>query len=176
MTEASSTRHPLKSDARRFLSTVRGKDAVAGSPPYEAFRRVCYEYGVQSLANQLGMKVGTLYNKADADSESHNQPTLRDLMLVTRLTGDTRVLDALDEMFGRAAFDVDQHREASDDALLEILCRLGTEHGELHAAIGAALKDHKFTVAELQRVRGEAFDVVSALMTLVVRLEGLIDE
>jgi hypothetical protein len=48
----------------------------------------------------------TLYNKCDADDDSHHQPTLRDVVRVTRATGDPRVLDSLDRMFNRASYDV----------------------------------------------------------------------
>jgi hypothetical protein len=144
--------------------------------PFEAFRRLVYLHNVQQLAPQMGLKPGTLYNKADADAESHNQPTLRDVVQLTRLTGDTRVLDALCEMFDRAAFDVTPHAQASDDALLELIARMGVESGEFHAAVLQALVSHKFTVADLQAIRAEAFDLVGALMTLVQRVEGLLDE
>jgi hypothetical protein len=144
--------------------------------PFEAFRRLVYLHNVQQLAPQMGLKPGTLYNKADADAESHNQPTLRDVVQLTRLTADTRVLDALNEMFDRAAFDVAPHAQASDEALLELLARMGVESGEFHAAVLQALVSHKFTVADLQAIRAEAFDLVGALMTLVQRVEGLLDE
>lgn len=144
--------------------------------PFEAFRRLVYLHNVQQLAPQMGLKPGTLYNKADADADSHNQPTLRDVVQLTRLTADTRVLDALNEMFDRAAFDVAPHAKASDEALLELIARMGVESGEFHAAVLEALVAHKFTRADLQAIRAEAFDLVGALMTLVQRVEGLLDE
>lgn len=143
---------------------------------FEAFRQLAYAHGVPELAKAMGIKPGTLYNKADADEETHHQPTLRDIVLATELTADMRVLDALDEQFGRAAFDVRPMAHVSDEALLELLTRLGSETGEFHAALHMALIDKKFTPLVLHQVRAEAFDMVSALMTLVHRLEGLVDE
>jgi hypothetical protein len=58
------------------------------------FRQLCYAHGVPALAEKMGLKPGTLYNKADSDDETHHQPTLRDVLLATRLTDDYRVLDA----------------------------------------------------------------------------------
>lgn len=150
--------------------------ANAQPTPFEAFRDLVYLYGPQKLACDMGLKLGTLYNKADADAESHNQPTLRDVMLATRLSGDFRVLDAMEEMFDRAAFSVSEMTDHSDAALLELLCTLGKENGELNDALRRGLAQKRFTIAELQAVRAEAFDVVSALMTLVHRLEGLVDD
>ena len=94
---------------------------------------------------------------------------------LTQRTGDTRVLDALNEMFGRAAFDVSPHAQVSDAALLELLTQLGIEKGEFHQALHDALTDGRFTAKELQLIRGRAFDLVGALMTLVARVEGLLD-
>jgi regulatory protein CII len=144
--------------------------------PFEAFRDLCYVYGVPKLAGEMGMKPGTLYNKADADDDSHNQPNLRDVVLATRLSGDMRVLDALEQMFGRAAFDVSNMAMKSDEALLELITCLGKESGEFHGALHRALLQRKFTPADLGRIQAEAFDMVSALMTVLSRLEGLVDD
>lgn len=157
---------------------MTSKSALAASPatPYEAFRRLVYSYGVADLAARMGYKTGTLYNKADADADSHHQPTLRDVVLATELSGDYSVLDSLDEMFGRAAYDVRYHGVASDQALLELLTKLGSESGEFHGALHGGLTSKKFTREQFNNIRAEAFDLVSAVMTLVHRSEGLIDE
>lgn len=153
------------------------KHVSKGRPanPFEAFRQLAYSFGVVSLAEQMGLKPGTLYNKADADEDTHHQPTLRDVVLATRLTGDMRVLDALNEHFDRAAFDVRPLAHVSDEALLELLTTLGAEVGQFHSAFLDALRDKHFTAGDFVLVRAEAFDVVAALMTLVTRLEGLVD-
>lgn len=157
---------------------MKFKNVATGHPAnaFEAFRQLVYGYGVVELAQSMGLRPGTLYNKADADEDTHHQPTLRDVVLATRLSGDMRVLDALDEQFGRAAFDVRPMASVSDSALLELLTTLGAENGEFHAALRRALADKRFKPEELRQVRAEAFDLVSALMTLVARLEGLVDE
>lgn len=154
------------------------KSVSTGHPanPFEAFRQLAYTFGVVELAQQMGLKPGTLYNKADADEETHHQPTLRDVLLATRLTKDMRVLDALNEHFGRAAFDVSHSGEKSDEALLELLAGLGMETGHFHQALRDALADRRFSAHDFVLVRDEAMDMVSALMTLVNRLEGLVDE
>lgn len=152
---------------------------VTAAPPasvFEAFRQLAYSHGVPELAKLMGVKPGTLYNKADADDDTHHQPTLRDVVLATQLTGDMRVLDALDEQFGRAAFDVRPMAHVSDEALLELLTKLGSESGQFHTVLHRALISKTFTTADLNCIRAEAFDMVSALMTLVKRLEGLVDE
>lgn len=143
---------------------------------FEAFRQLVYAYGPEKLAPLMGLRVGTLYNKADADDESHNQPTLRDVLLASQITGDMRVLDALDETFGRAAYDCAQHLDTSDEDLLKLLTDLGSETGEFHRALSLGLRERRFSVNTLRAIRGEAFDIVSALMVLVHRLEAYVDD
>jgi hypothetical protein len=143
---------------------------------FEAFRQLAYRFGVAELAEQMGIRPGTLYNKADADEDTHHQPTLRDVVLATRLTGDMRVLDALNESFGRAAFDISQCAEQSDDALLELFTDYGSENGEFCSALRNALRARRFTAGDYVLIEAEAMDVVSALMTLVSRVKGLVDE
>ncbi|MEQ1660296.1 MAG: hypothetical protein ABL896_16130, partial [Hylemonella sp.] len=69
------------------------KKCEAHGNPYEAFKRLIYSNGVPYMARLMGLKPGSLYNKADADVESQAQPTLRDLVLATQNTGDCSVLD-----------------------------------------------------------------------------------
>lgn len=154
------------------------KRVTKGNPanPFEAFRQLCYAFGVTELAAKMVIKPGVLYNKADADDETHHQPTLRDVMLATRVTGDYRVLDAMNEAFGRACFDAAKFESVSDSALLELFLDYGKEGGEFCAAMADALKQRTFSAAEFVAVRSEAMDVVAALMTLVARMEGLVDE
>lgn len=154
------------------------KSVPAGHPsnPFEAFRQLVYTYGVVEMAQLMGLKPGTLYNKADADAETHHQPTMRDVILATRLSGDFRVLDSLNESFGRAAFDVSKSAEKSDDALLDLFTAYGAESGEFCTALRNGLRQKRFRADDFVHVRDEAMDVVAALMTLVHRVEGLVDE
>lgn len=156
----------------RKPAPLRRRSAVS---VFEAFRELVYmdgARGVEEMATFMGLRTGTLYNKADASDDSHNQPTIRDLIQATHYRADFRALDALNEQFGRASFDCARLESASDEALLDLACKLGKESGEFHAAMGAALAGD-FSPELLRKLRGEAFDVVSALMTLLTRLEGL---
>ena len=157
---------------------MKHKNAAHNQPanPFEAFRQLAYTFGVVELAALMSVNPGTLYNKADGKEEAHHQPTLRDVVLATRLTGDMQVLDALNESFGRAAFDVTQLQYLSDAAVVEMLLKFIRESGEFGAAVESAFASKKFTSMSLNQIRAEAFDVVGALMTLVARLEGLLDD
>ncbi|CAM8627242.1 Bacteriophage 186, CII [Comamonadaceae bacterium] len=154
------------------------KNVPTGHPknPFEAFRQMVYGFGPEDLAKEAGMKTGTLYNKADADDATHHQPTLRDVVLCTRITNDLRVLDSLEELFGRVAIDVRPLGGSSDEALLELLAKVGQEHGDFHRALLEGLQARRFTTGAARLIEAEAYDTISALLTLVHRVKGLVDE
>lgn len=166
----------MKTMPRKGAADAMDAATFVPSSPYAAFRLVAYQFGVERLADRMGLRPGTLYNKADADAESHAQPTLRDVMALTRETGDTRVLESLDRMFDRVGVDVTPGAPASDEALLELLLKVGSEQGALCGAVHHALQDARFTREELERVKGEAHDLICAVLAFVQRLEGLTDE
>lgn len=142
--------------------------------PQAAFRAVVQQFGVPEMAAALLMVEGTLHNKCNADEGSHHKPTLQDVVNVTRVSGDHRILESLDRMFNRAGYDL-AAGPVSDEALLELLCRVGSETGAMHHALHTGLQDGKFTLADLNLVRGEAFDLINAVLNFVQRLEGLVD-
>ncbi|MDP1530295.1 MAG: phage regulatory CII family protein [Rhodoferax sp.] len=156
---------------------MKFKNVPHGRPadPFEAFRQLVYTVGVEKLAPAMGLKPGTLYNKADADEDTHHQPSLRDVVLATRATQDMRVVDSLNEMFGRASFDISHLGETSDEALLDLLLNFGSETGDFYRVTHGALLRKRFLVEDVMLCRAEALDVICALLTVVHRLEGLVD-
>lgn len=143
--------------------------------PYRAFHLVVTSYGVPELAEQEGMRPGTLWNKADADVDSHHQPTLRDLIAVTRRTGDMRILESLNRLFDRATIDL-RPGPVSDEAVLELLLRVSSENGQMAQALRKGYADTHFSSEDYQAVRAEAFDLINAVLDFIQRLEGLVDE
>ena len=143
--------------------------------PFDAFRAVATAYGVKDLAERLSMKPGTLWNKVDADVESHHQPTLRDVIAITRETQDMRVLESLNRLFDRATIDL-RPGPVSDEAVLELLLRVSSEKGQMAQALRNGYADTRFCREDYQAVRGEAFDLINAVLDFVQRLEGLVDE
>lgn len=143
--------------------------------PFDAFRAVATAYGVKDLAERLSMKPGTLWNKVDADVESHHQPTLRDVISITRETQDMRILESLNRLFDRATIDL-RPGPVSDAAVLELLLRVSSEKGQMAQALRNGYADARFCREDYQAVRGEAFDLINAVLDFVQRLEGLVDE
>lgn len=153
---------------------IEAKTMSVPVSPQVAFRRVVHEYGVEEMAAQLLMVPGTLHNKCNCDQDSHHKPTLKDVVDVTRITGDHRILESLDRMFGRAGYDLTPG-PVCDSAILELLCKVASESGAMHQALMTGLQDRRFSLLELQAVRAEAFDLVNAVLSLQQRLEGLVD-
>jgi hypothetical protein len=158
--------------ARRASRNSLGPDV------FEAFRATVFGYpgGVDRLATRMGVRAGTLYNKADASDDSHHQPTLRDVLLVCQITNDLRVLDALEQIFGRSAFDVAELADVSDEDLLILLTRLGQRMGNFQGAISDGLNAKRFSPQAMRDIRAQAFDAIATLMTLTNRLEDLVDD
>ena len=143
--------------------------------PFEAFRAVAVAYGVKDLAERLSMKPGTLWNKVDADVESHHQPTMRDVIAITRETQDMRILESMNRLFDRATIDL-RPGPVSDEAVLELLLRVSSEKGQMAQALRNGYADTRFCRDDYQAVRAEAFDLINAVLDFVQRLEGLVDE
>lgn len=144
---------------------------------FEAFRQAVMLSGdVPALAARMGCRPGTLYNKAEASDDSHNQPTLRDVVLVSQITGDMRIVEALAATFGRVTFDTTNQAGASDEELLHLLSDMGAETGEFHQALAQGLRARSFTPGVMRAIRGEAMDIVAALMTVLHRLEDLVQD
>lgn len=176
VTERMMTPQPRRSNRIESVDSEIDSKGAAASNPQQAFRDLVYRFGVKDMAAKLVMKVGTLYNKCEADQDSYNQPTLRDLVMVTQISADTSVLDSLDQMFNRAAYDVTPGLPVSDQAILELLCKVGSEHGDIHKAVGKALANTRFTAKDLRAVRSEVFELVTAVLAFLQRLEGLVDD
>lgn len=157
---------------RRALMTPKHEVPVS---PFVAFREVVTAFGVRELAELEGMRPGTLWNKADADVDSHHQPTLRDLIAVTRRTGGMRVLESLNRLFDRATIDL-RPGPVSDAAVLELLLRVSSEKGQMAQALRNGYADTRFSRDDYQAVRAEAFDLINAVLDFVQRLEGLVDD
>lgn len=156
---------------------MSGKGAVAVAIPLSpqvAFREVVERYGYAEMAAAIVMTKGTLQNKCNTDEDSHHKPTLKDVVDVTRVSNDTSVIVSLARMFGLATYELVPGL-GSDEALLELLCKVNSENGAMHAALHKGYSDGKFSMDDFRAVRGEAYDVICAVLDFVQRLEGNVD-
>lgn len=131
------------------------------------------DFGVDDLARLLVCSPGTIYNKINANETSHHIPTLADAVIWPRLMGDYRIPQAycraLDGAF--VALHVQQH--ASDVELLNIILKRDEEQGQFAAALMDALNDGDISKKDYATLHREGWDVVTAWLEILGRLEGM---
>jgi hypothetical protein len=133
-------------------------------------------FGAERLAKKTGTPAGTIYNKANPHETSHHKPTLSDILIWTQITGDYRVVQALCRALDGAFVAMHTRQHTSDLELLDIVCKRDSEQGQFADALSAALADGRVSRADYQRLRREGWDVVTAWLELIGRIEGMADE
>lgn len=151
---------------------------------YEAAYRVAHDYvdagdstkrGVPALAAKTGVPVGTLYNKLNYNESTHHKLTLADVVLISVITGDARILRAFACTLGQVCFPLPKLQHVCDAALLELIIKIGAEGGDFYREINRGLSGKAFTKAQYQKVLKEGHEFIAAIAEAMARLEGLID-
>lgn len=162
--------------------------AVAASPlalPADAIaaaRDICdaYEGGVQrgggipAVAAKIGISAGVLYNKLSGSEDAHHKLTVRDMVLVWLVTGRIEHLQALSRTMNCLCFQAPGFTGLSDQALLDLLCKVQEEAGHFHAALKLALADGRISAEERAVLRREAYEWMGAIAEADARLESLV--
>lgn len=172
-------RDPLpreKSLAAIALPSTFPADAVA------AARDICDCYaggvrkggGIPAVAVKLGISPGVLYHKLAGAEDSHHKLTVRDMVLVWLVTQRTGHLEALARAMNCVCFPAPDFAGLSDQALLDLLCKVHEEAGQFHAALKVALADGRISAEERVELRREAYEWMGAIAEADARLEGLV--
>lgn len=140
----------------------------------EAVYRVVHDFGAQKLAALTGTSAGVILNKANPHDTSHHKPTLADALVWTSLTKDPRIVQALCQTLGGVFVSLEAQDQASDAALLDLICERDSALGEFAKALREALADGRVTPPEFADLRREMYEVIVALLTLLSRLEGMV--
>lgn len=151
---------------------------MAIKPPgdvQDAFYRVVHDFGVQALANKMGVSAGVLYNKANANDTSHHKPTLGEAVLVTNLTADKRIAQAMAVACGGVFLDLPDLCKFSDVELLELFSNIAVEGGEFHAAFIHSLSDNRIYPQEFLAIKTEAMQWIAAIGEALARIEGVVE-
>lgn len=130
--------------------------------------------GATALAPMLGMRPGTLSNKANPQEE--HQLTLRESIPLQLVTGDFRILYAYASTLHHVAFALPAHTECGDLELLDHYAALHAELGEVATEVRDTLKDGRVRSTEVQRVREKMHDAMRAGLSFLHRLEALVDD
>jgi len=142
--------------------------------PQDAFHATCHAYpgGCESLAPRMGMSSAVLRNKARPGCHT-NHPTLADADHVMSLTGDYRVLHALAAAHGHVCVPVDADPAPSDLAVLELVTHVWRSHGNVGAAVDAAMADSRIEGGEVEQIRAAIYTNIQALQQMLARIEAL---
>lgn len=150
---------------------------------FEAAYRVAHDYqggaakkgGAVQLAIKMGQNPGTFLNRLNPDQETHKL-WLGDAVQMQVVSGDHRILHAMAATLGEVCHPLPDLTDVSDQALLDLICRIGTEGGEFYQAINAGLNRTRFARADYERTREEGLQFIAAIAETMARLEGLVDE
>lgn len=152
--------------------------------PKDAFFATVHDYpgGCESLAprmvsrdengNLRAMSAAVLRNKANTNCHT-NHPTLDDADRVMGITGDYRILHALAANHAHVCLPVDHDTAPSDLAVLELVTHVWRSHGNVGAAVDAALADGRITAAEVAGIREAIYSNIATLQQMLGRIEAL---
>lgn len=144
---------------------------------FDAAYRVAHDYphrGAVGLAAKLGKNPGTFLNKVNPGQETH-QLTLGEAVEMQAISGDHRILHAMAAVLGEACFPLPDLSDLSDQALLELINRIGAEGGDFHREINHSLSDNRICAREFARIEDEAMQFIAAIGEAVARMKGMID-
>jgi hypothetical protein len=166
MADSHTTRHApcIKSDVFEIAQAVAREyvDQATGAA------------SVPALAAKMGMPAGTLYNKLNPHESTHHKLTLQDVIQITAITGDLRLLKALAQTLGCVCFPVPNLHHVSDEALLELINNVGAEGGDFYRAINVALGKKRPEAKDVARIHKEALEFIGAIVEAMTRTEGLL--
>lgn len=137
----------------------------------EATYCVIHEFGIKRLAGLLDLPPTTLYTKADPHQASGL--TACELVRITLLARDDRLIEAVSREVGGAFYRLPERTDDTDADLLQLMCRLGAEEGEFCQALLFHFADRKISQDEFRRLDKELFDIVAAVATIRARLQAI---
>lgn len=142
---------------------------------FDAAYRVAHDFdgGAVALAKRMGKNPGTFLNEINPSTETHKLG-LADATLMQVVSGDHRILYAMASTLGEGCFPLGDLSRVSDDALLEIIARWMSDQGEFFREFNARLADGDVSRDDYAALRERSFHVISAILELVNRLQGLV--
>lgn len=141
----------------------------------DAVYRLVKGYGADRLSAKTGTPAGTIHNKANPHDTSHHKPTLSDVLIWSQIADDYQVVEALCRALDGVFVRLHAKQYATDVELLELILHRDKEQAEFADALLAALSDGTITDADFIRCRREGFEVITAWLELLGRLEGMVD-
>jgi len=129
--------------------------------------------GAVGLAPLVGMKPGTLNNKADPAHDS--EMTLRESIPMMRQTRDYQILATLAAAVDHAVIPLGDFSSASDVELLDKYCDYHAELGQTAEAVRACLnmQGGRVMARDVRKVQREMIEDMQAGLAFLARLEAI---
>lgn len=150
---------------------------------FQAAYRVAHDFeggaakngGAVKLAQRMGKNPGTFLNQVNPEQETHKL-WLGDAVLMQTLSHDHRILHAMAATLGEVCFRIPDLKNVSDQALIELICKIGHEGGHFYQVINSGISQTRFTRQALERIREEGYEFIAAIAETMARIEGMLDE
>lgn len=131
--------------------------------------------GAPALSPLVNINAGTLNNKVNPASDSHHL-NVREAVAIMATRNAYPVLHAMAHVLGFVCVEVGEFDGLSDMELLSLYLEWHRETGETAAEIKKTLDDGKVTRAEVDKVKREVMQDISAIYEFIARLESLVEE
>lgn len=136
-----------------------------------------YPGGIEALAQRMGKTANVLYNKLRPGVDTH-YPSFEEVSEIIELCAASGVpnatlpLYALCARHGLVAFAFPDVAQLTDDDLTRAVCDAVKEMGDVTCAIGGALSDGQFSMAEIAKIEQEIQQVMGAVAALRERVRA----
>ena len=124
------------------------------------------------LGPKLGLSPKILSNKANPRQRA-NQLSLQEALHLQLVTGDHRILAAMAQTLGYVLVPMDMP-PPSDVELLTLYAQWQDQAGKVHHAIAEAFEDRRVTAPEQVEIERRFHAAVSAGLTYIHRMGGLV--
>lgn len=150
---------------------VGAVDAAVYSTVNDYVDPVTKQRGATALAPKVGMKPGTLSNKANPLQDA--QLGLCESVPIQLAAGNFEILYAYAQQLGHCAYALPRAENVDDLELLDTYCELHQKVGLLAANLRSALRDRRVTRDELPPILQSFDQLVRAGLGVIARMEAL---
>jgi len=143
----------------------------------EAAHATVHDYkDTEYLAKEMGLKSAQmLRNKVNVSETKNHHLTLHEAMLLMKITGNPRILDALASEIGGFFVPLPKEGRSGSLTVVNDISKMSKEFGGLIEEISADIEDGVLTRTEFKRIESEADRLRKALTLLMNDLTAMYD-
>ncbi len=132
------------------------------------------QYPLKSMAAEIGKAYSTLKN--ELSSQQGYKLGIETAMLILLVSGKLDVLDAIEDLFGRVAFQIPDIKQENHIDLLSHVSALANEFSTITAHIAETLSDGKIDKAEAKKGYKDALNLVKEAIKLQIFFKTVLEE